>query len=69
MPIQQVEEEIQQIARMDRTSLIKRLRSMECDFALDFTDEFLRGVSLGRLRHIVTAAALRTHNASREKSA
>ncbi len=45
------------IARMDRPRLRDVLSQLDCGFALDFTQEFLRSVSLARLRHIVLAAA------------
>ena len=45
------------IARMDRPRLRDVLGQLDCGFALDFTQAFLRSVSLARLRHIVLAAA------------
>lgn len=47
-----------ELAAMDRRQLIRTLREVRCDFELDFTDEYLRSVSIERLRHIVLAAAL-----------
>lgn len=44
-----------EIVGLDRDALIRRLREMPCTFDLDFTDEFLQSVSLGRLRHIILA--------------
>jgi len=38
---------------MGRESLIRLLRSLHCEFPLDFTDEFLKAASLERLRHII----------------
>jgi hypothetical protein len=46
------------VARMNRRSLIRMLRRLDCGFKVDFTDEFLAGVSMQRLRHIVLAAVL-----------
>jgi hypothetical protein len=46
------------VAGMDRDELGVMLKSMECTFRLDFTEEFLRSASLERLRHIVLSAAL-----------
>jgi hypothetical protein len=50
------------VADMDRPQLIETLRSLHCDFCLDFTDDFLQSASMERLRHIVLAAALHTRN-------
>lgn len=47
---------ITKIASMDREELIFTLRGMQCTFPMDFTEEFLREVSVERLRHIVLAA-------------
>ena len=44
-----------EIVGLDRDALIRRLRGMSCKFELDFTDEFLQSISLGRLRHIILA--------------
>ena len=52
------EELARTVAEMDRDGLIRMLTRMECAFRLDFTDEFLRSVSLERLRHIVLSAGL-----------
>jgi hypothetical protein len=46
------------LAAMSRAELVRILRGMHCTFQLDFTDEFLRTVSLERLRHIILAASL-----------
>lgn len=53
---------IQKIAVMDREALVLMLRSMKCDFPIDFTDEFFSSVNLERLRHIAFAAALHSHS-------
>lgn len=44
-----------EIVGLDRDALICRLREMHCNFDLDFTEEFLTSISLGRLRHIILA--------------
>ena len=49
-------------ARMNRSKLITALRSIDCDFEMDFTDEYLRSISLDRLRHLLMAAKLHVHN-------
>ncbi len=46
------------VAEMDRDGLIDMLNRMECTFRIDFTEEFLRTVSLEKLRHIVLSASL-----------
>lgn len=61
MPTSRIDKEVQRISMMGRKGLVRMLRKLHCDFELDFTDEFLRGVSLERLRHIAVAAALHTH--------
>ena len=55
---QQVEILVSEIQAMDRDGLIHLLRTMQCDFAVDFTDDFLSSISVERLRHIVLAASL-----------
>ena len=61
---QQVENMVNDIQAMDRVALIQLLRKLECDFAMDFTDEFLDSLSIERLRHIVLAASLHAHRHS-----
>jgi hypothetical protein len=46
------------VAESDRESLIEMLSRMECTFRIDFTEDFLRSVTLEKLRHIVLSAAL-----------
>ena len=55
---QQVEILVNEIQAMDRGGLIHLLRNMHCDFAGDFTDDFLNSISVERLRHIALAASL-----------
>jgi hypothetical protein len=59
---QQVESLVSEIQTMDRGGLIRLLRNMECDFAVDFTDDFLNSISVERLRHIALAASLHAHS-------
>ena len=61
MPTSRIDKEVQRISTMRRKGLVRMLRKVQCDFELDFTDDFLRGVSLERLRHIAVAAALHAH--------
>ena len=58
MSADQVEQFINKIATMGRGDLIKALRRLDCHFKLDFTDEYLEGLSLERLRHVALAAML-----------
>ena len=51
----------EKIQRMDRNRLVRMLRGMQCDFEMDFTDEYLQSVSLDRLKHIILAASLHAH--------
>ena len=55
------------LAKMNRRSLIKILREAECGFKMDFTDEFLAGTSMQRLRHTVLAAILQDRRLSQSK--
>ena len=58
---QQVETLVNKIQSMDRESLLGTLKNLDCDFAIDFTDEFLNSISTDRLKHIVLAASLHAH--------
>jgi hypothetical protein len=52
------------IAEMDRQHLVEMLRSMQCGFSIDFSDEFLASMSLERLRHVTLAAAMHSRSAA-----
>lgn len=56
----------EKIAGMDRASLVETLHGLECNFKLDFSDDFLDSVSLERLKHIVLAACLHGHAQRRQ---
>lgn len=56
-----LEQLVNKLSVMDRPGLIGELHKMECDFRMDFTEEFLNSVSIERLRHIVLAASLHDH--------
>ena len=43
-----------ELAQMDRGSLARLLRSLDCGFEMGFSDEALEGMELNRLKHIVT---------------
>lgn len=45
-----------------RAELVDLLRSLDCDFPLDFTDDFLAAMSVERLRHVCLAAAMRARH-------
>lgn len=52
-----------QLATMDRVELVGFIRNLKCTFEMDFTDNFLGSMSLGRLRHVAVAAALHARTA------
>lgn len=52
------------IATMRRPELVRMLRSLDCGFRMDFTDDYLNSMSLERLRHVVLAATLHDNSAS-----
>jgi len=49
----------ERVATMDRRALIKAILTMECNFPVDLTEEFLQTLSIERLRHIYQALSLR----------
>ena len=51
----------QEATALSREEIIDRLRTMDCEFTLDFTDQYLQSVSLERLRHIFLAASIHDH--------
>ena len=53
-----IENLIRRITRMGRGELIRELRSLDCSFPIDFSDDYLNGMSVERLRHIILAASL-----------
>jgi hypothetical protein len=53
-----IESMLEVVAAMERTGLVELLRTMPCPFPLDFTDEYLAGIELDRLRHLVAAVCL-----------
>ena len=62
MQATEVDSLVNRIAVMDRQTLLCTLKGMECDFKIDFTDDFLNSISLERLKHIVLAASLHAHS-------
>ena len=56
----QTEQLIRLVASMNRQALIEQSDSYRGSFPLDFTPEFLAGLSLDRLRHIFLAVCLQS---------
>ena len=54
----QVEELICLVASMDKSALTKQFLTFRGNFPVDFTPEFIEGLSLERLRHIFVALCL-----------
>jgi hypothetical protein len=46
------------VATLDRAELTKRIRNFRGRFKLDFTEDYLKKLSVDRLRHILLAAML-----------
>jgi hypothetical protein len=46
------------IAALDRNELKRRIRNFRGRFKLDFTEDYLNGLSVERLRHILLAALI-----------
>jgi hypothetical protein len=61
---QYFEREATSIAVLGRHELTRRIKNFRGRFKLDFTEEYLRHLSLERLRHILLAAEMNTgrHN-------
>lgn len=59
MTAQQAEQLATRIAGMDRPALVRTLQGLNCTFEMDFGDKALSEMDLGRLKHVVLAAALR----------
>ncbi len=58
MARQPAEEIVARLCRMDRAAMMRELRQFRARFTLDFTDDFLEGLSTERVRHILLAALL-----------
>jgi len=52
------------IAALDRNELKRRIRNFRGRFKLDFSEDYLNGLSVDRLRHILLAALInaKPHN-------
>lgn len=57
----ELEKLVTDLAEMGRDGLVERLRSLDCGFHMDFTDDFLLSMPLHGLRHVVLAACLHQH--------
>ena len=53
---------VERLSQLDRPELMAVLRSMQCEFPIDFTDECLASMSVERLRHVAAAACLHARN-------
>ena len=62
MVSEQMEQLALKLSGMDRPDLLAALGTLDCDFPIDFTEEYLDSISLERLKHIVLAATLHAHN-------
>lgn len=54
----QIEDLIGVVSALDRDALIEQFRSYRGNFPIDFTPDFLRKLSVERLRHIFVAMVL-----------
>jgi hypothetical protein len=55
MAAEQFDQRITQAASMGKIGLVQAIRDMQCGFPLDFSDEYLHGLTLERLRHLYLA--------------
>ncbi len=58
----------QSIANLSREELEKRIKSFKGTFKLDFTEDYLNGCSVNKLRHILLAALITGGKPRRKKS-
>ena len=56
------------LAPMDREDLIRTILSLDCNFPVDLTEDYLHALSMERLRHICTALRLHEKPSSRAGS-
>ncbi|MCP4260910.1 MAG: hypothetical protein GY774_25880 [Planctomycetes bacterium] len=59
-----VDRQVTSIAALGRDELTRRIRSFQGRFKLDFSEDYLKKISVDRLRHILLAALIttKTHN-------
>jgi len=53
-----VDRQVTSIAALDRDELTRRIRNYKGRFKLDFTEDYLKKISVERLRHILLAALI-----------
>ncbi len=58
----QVEKLLAEVLKLDRDGLVSFLWRLDCEFQIDFTDEYLQGMNLDRLQHLVAAVVLHADN-------
>ena len=58
------EQEATSLAALDRNELKRRIKGFRGRFRLDFSEDYLNGLSVDRLRHILLAALInaKPHN-------
>ena len=56
----QVEQLVAYVQRADRSQLMQRFRECPAPFPVDFTDAFLLGLPVERLRHLYLALCLQS---------
>lgn len=60
VPASSFEQIATSIASLGKSEVKKRIHSFKGRFKLDFTDDYLNGLSIDRLRHILLAAVMTT---------
>jgi hypothetical protein len=56
--VKYLDRQITSIAALERNELTRRIRNFKGRFKLDFTEDYLRKLSVERLRHILLAASI-----------
>jgi hypothetical protein len=62
---QQVEDLIAAVASMDRQTIVDEMLDFRGPFPVDFTPQYLRGLSIDRLRHVYVALCMQTQQMPR----
>jgi hypothetical protein len=59
-----IDKQVTSIATLGRSELTRRIKNFKGRFKMDFTEDYLKKLSVERLRHILLAALLndRHHN-------
>ena len=58
MGMQSLESQLAAVAAMDQRQVIAAIRSLNCSFPVDFTEDYLRSLDLEKLRHLYLALTL-----------